>query len=486
MKPRIALLAMALLLSGCLSTGPRAPHARLRDASTVPAQASIVQLARAAAAWPDQHWWQAYGDPELDTLVERGRADSPTVAIALARVRQAAALEGVALAGLSPQANFAGRSNRQHFSANSNVPKPLAGNSTWFNDASVGLGYEVDFWGKSRSAAEAAAGRLGAQRAEAQSAMLALSAAIVQAYLRLDQLYVQRDLAQVALKQREQILALVAQRVDAQLDTRAELKQAEIGVPLARAQLAALDEAIGLTRGQLAALAGQGPDAAAAIERPRLVPRRLPGVPAELPAALLGRRPELVALRWRIEAASAEAEVAKALFYPSLNLTALVGLQSLGFDRLLEGGSRSLGIGPAITLPLLDGGRLRGNLAARDAELDLAIEQYNAAVVEAMRDVVAQLISLHWLGERVREEDQALEAAEQAYQLAAQRYRSGLGNFLQVLLADTQVVAQRRSHAELAARANELDVNLVRALGGGYGGTVAEHAPEPRNTDSRN
>jgi NodT family efflux transporter outer membrane factor (OMF) lipoprotein len=486
MMPQPLLLALAMLLAGCMSTGPQAPRARLRDASSVPAQASIGKLSRAPAAWPEQDWWQVYGDPQLDTLVERGRADSPTVAMALARVRQAAALEGVAQAALGPQANFAARSSRQHFSANSNVPKPLAGNWTWFNDASVGLGYEVDFWGKNKAAAEAAAGRLGAQQAEAQSARLALSAAIVQAYLRLDQLYVQRDLAELSLRQREQIRSLVAQRVDAQLDTRADLKQAEIGVPLARAQLAALDEAIALTRGQLAALAGQGPDAAAAIERPRLAPRRPPGVPAALPAALLGRRPELVALRWRIEAASAETEVAKALFYPSLNLSALVGLQSLGFDRLLEGGSRSLGVGPAITLPLLDGGRLRSNLALRNAELDLAIEQYNGAVVEAMRDVVAQLISLHWLEQRVREEDQALEAAEQAYQLAAQRYRSGLGNFLQVLLADAQVVAQRRSRAELAARANELDVNLVRALGGGYGGPVAEHAPEPRNTDSRN
>ena len=122
---------------------------------------------------------------------------------------------------------------------------------------------------------------------------------------------------------------------------------------------------------------------------------------------------------------------------------------------------------------LLGGGRLRSNLAARNAEFDVAVEIYNAAVVDALRDVTAQLTSLRWLGERVREQDQALAAAEQAYELSEQRYRAGLGNFVQVLIAETQVVAQRRAQAELDARAYELDVNLVRALGGGYQAAAA-------------
>jgi NodT family efflux transporter outer membrane factor (OMF) lipoprotein len=468
MKRSVSTIAAAMLLAGCAGMGPQHLAASMRDAASVPAQTAIGALQVRQADWPRQDWWQAYGDAQLSGLVERARADSPTVALALARVRQAAALEGVAEAALGPQANLGLRSTRQHFSANSNVPKPLAGNWAWFNDASVSLSYEVDFWGKNKAGVGAAAGRVNAQVAEAQAAMLSLSVAVVQAYLRLDQLYVQRDLAELALRQREQMRALVAQRVGAQLDTLADLKQAEIGVPMARAQLAALDEAIALTRGQLAALAGQGPDAAGAIGRPRIANRGVPGVPADLPAALLGRRPELVALRWRVEAASGDIDVARAQFYPTVNLSALVGVQSLGFTHLLQGSSRSLAAGPLVTLPLLDGGRLRSNLAARSAEYDAAVDQYNGAVIEAMRDVVAQLTSLHWSGERIREEDQALDAAEQAYRLAGQRYRSGLGNFLQVLVAEAQVVNQRRSRAEAAARANEIDLNLVRALGGGY------------------
>lgn len=466
--PRLALLSAMLLLAGCVSMGPQPQLASLNIDAAPNSSRAIDSLATGTAAWPTQDWWRAYGDAQLDRLVEGARAASPTVAGALARVRQAAALEGLAASALAPQANASVRTTRQRYSENGSVPKPLAGSWQWVNDAGVNLGYELDFWGKNQAAVTAAAGRVNAREAEAQAAGLAVSTAVVQAYLRLDHLYAQRDLAEQELRQRSRILELVQQRVSAQLDSKAELKQAEIGVPAARGQIAALDEALALTRGQIVALAGQGQDGAADIARPRLHLARPAGAPADIPAALLGRRPELVALRWQVEAASGEIDVARAQFYPSVNLTVSGGLASLGFDRLVQGGSRSFAAGPLVTLPLLDGGRLRSNLAARNAEFDIAVESYNAAVIEALRDVTAQLTSLRWLGERAREQEQALGAAEQAYDLAEQRYRAGLGNFVQVLIAETQVVAQRRFQAELDARAYELDVNLVRALGGGY------------------
>jgi len=474
---RLAGACAAALLAGCVTPGPQAGHAPLRDAAAAAnSSRAIGSLTSQVAAWPRQAWWRAYGDPQLERLVERARAASPTVAVALARVRQATALEGMVAAALAPQANASLRASRQRYSENGSVPKPLAGSWQWANDAGVSLGYEVDFWGKHRAALDAAAGRVNARQAEAQAATLAVSVAVTQAYVGLDHLFALRDLAGQELRQRSRILALVQQRVAAQLDSRAELRQAEIGVPSARGQIAALDEAIALARGKLAALTGQGQDAAAAIARPRLHLQRAPGVPANLSAALLGRRPDLVALRWQIEAASGEIDVARARFYPSLNLSFSAGLGSLGFDSLVQGGSRTFGAGPLLTLPLLDGARLRSNLAVRNADYDLAIEGYNGAVLEALRDVTAQLTSLHWLDTRVREQDAALAAAEQAYELAEQRYRAGLGNFVQVLIAETQVVAQRRGQAELAARANELDLNLVRALGGGYAVDTTEPA----------
>jgi len=472
---RLALGAAILLLTGCVSMGPQPAPARLNvDAAThstrtlsaqaLPASASVS----APASWPVQDWWRAYGDPQLDQLVDGARETSPTIAAALARVRQAAALEGLAAAALAPQASATAHPVRQRYSDNGSVPKPLAGSWQWANDLGVSLGYELDFWGKNAAGVAAAAGRVNARQAEAQAARLAVAGAVVQAYLQLDHLYTRRDLAEQELRQRTRIADLVRQRVAAQLDSKAELRQAEIGVPSARGEIAALDEALALTRGQLAALSGQGQDAGATIARPHLAPARPPGVPADIPAALLGRRPELVALRWQVEAASGDIDVAKAQFYPTVNLSVSGGLASLGFDRLVQGGSRTFAAGPLVTLPLLDGGRLRSNLAERNADYDLAVAQYNGAVLEALRDVGAQLTSLRWLGERRREQDAALGAAEEAYALAEQRYRAGLGNFVQVLIAETQVVAQRRGQADLAARAYTLDVHLVRALGGGF------------------
>ena len=263
---RLALVSAMLVLSGCVSMGPQTQLARLNADAAANSSRAIGSLATETAAWPAQDWWRAYGDPQLDRLVEGARDASPTIAGALARVRQAAALEGLAASSLGPQASASLRSARQRYSENGSVPKPLAGSWQWVNDASVNLGYELDFWGKNAASVAAAAGRVNARQAEAQAARLAVSSAVVQAYLRLDHLYAQRDLAEQELRQRSRILELVQQRVSAQLDSQAELKQAEIGVPAARGQIAALDEAIALTRGQIAALR----------ERARTRPRRSP------------------------------------------------------------------------------------------------------------------------------------------------------------------------------------------------------------------
>ncbi len=323
LSTRLALVSAMLVLGGCVSMGAQPQLARLNGDAARNSSRAIGSLATETAAWPAQDWWRAYGDAQLDRLVDEARNASPTIAGALARVRQAAALEGMAAASLAPQANASVRSARQRYSENGSVPKPLAGSWQWVNDASVNLGYELDFWGKNAASVAAAAGRVNAREAEAQAARLAVSTAVVQAYLRLDHLYAQRDLAERELRQRSRILELVQQRVSAQLDSQAELKQAEIGVPTARGQIAALDEAIALTRGQIVALGGQGQDAAEAIARPQLHLDRPAAAPADVPAALLGRRPELVALRWQVEAASGEIDVAKAQFYPTVNLSVI-------------------------------------------------------------------------------------------------------------------------------------------------------------------
>jgi outer membrane protein TolC len=145
-----------------------------------------------------------------------------------------------------------------------------------------------------------------------------------------------------------------------------------------------------------------------------------------------------------------------------------VGLQSLGFSALLQGGSSIASAGAGLSLPIFDGGRLRGNLALRNADYDVAVEAYNQTLADALRDVVSQLVSIQWLAERNALQAEALATAQQAYDLSVQRYGAGVGNYLQVLAAQIQVLAQQRAQIELDTRAFDLDMQLARALGGGY------------------
>lgn len=471
MKPTLtlaSLVAGAALLAGCASDGGLRPQASMNQPGQLAAGATLADASVSPAAWPSATWWQRYGDAQLDQLVTEALAGSPSLRIAEARVRQALALEGVAEAALSPQAGVAARSTRQLYSENSTVPKPLAGSWRWANEATLNFSYELDFWGKNEAAVAAAVGRRHAAEVDAQASRLMLEVAVTQAYLRLYQAHAQLELAQSVLKQREHVLDLTRQRVAAQLDSSVDLKQAELAIPVAREQIAAASEAIALQRTQLAALLGAGPDRGAAITRPQLLAVRPAGLPSRLPSELLARRPDVVAQRWRVEAQLRDIQVAKAQFYPSFNLAGLVGLQSLGFGKFLQGGSQVASLGGGLTLPIFDGGRLRNNLALRNADFDVAVEQYNQTLVDALRDVVSQLTSIQWLQERAAYQAEALATAQQAYALAVQRYQSGLGNYLQVLAAESQVLAQQRARIDFDARAFDLDMNLVRALGGGF------------------
>jgi NodT family efflux transporter outer membrane factor (OMF) lipoprotein len=191
-------------------------------------------------------------------------------------------------------------------------------------------------------------------------------------------------------------------------------------------------------------------------------------MPSNIPAELVGHRPDVVAQRWRVEASGHEIEVAKARFYPNVNLTAFVGLQSLAFSTFNDHSSRILGVSPAISLPIFEGGRLRGNLSAQNAAYDLAVENYNQTVVDALRDIADQLSSLRWLKERMAQQVDAVNTAQAASDLVNLRYGAGLATYLQVLATENATLAQKRQLVTLESRALSLQANLSRALGGGY------------------
>ena len=463
----LATLTAVLALAGCASHDGVKPQAQANEPASVASQRTLSNAPH--AAWPAAGWWKAYQDPQLDALIEQALEANPNLAVAQARVRKAQADAALAGAPLKPRIDGNASIVEQRFSETSIYPPPFAGSWDSMNQATIDFHYEFDFWGRNHAALRAALGDAQAAEVDAIAARLMLSVAVAQAYFELQRDYAQRDVAQATLDQRTKLHDLTAQRFEAGLDSRVELKQVETGIPAARELIARYDESIEIGRNKLSALVGAGPDRGLELARPQARPIAT-GIPSTLPADLLGRRPDIVAQKLRIEAAGARIDEAKAAFYPNVSLSAFVGLQSIGLDKFLRGGSTIAGVGPALSLPIFDGGRLRAGLAGRDADYDIAVEQYNAAIVEAVHEVADQLASLRALEARRTQQRLALASAQDAYELAVLRYREGLGNYLQVLVAETEVLTQRSLGADLDARGLTLSVNLVRALGGGYEG----------------
>lgn len=458
----------AVALAGCANYSGLSPRLRLEAAPALAAAATIAQAQAATSPWPEDEWWKSYGDRQLDSLIAEALQNSPTLQTARARFDLANAAVALADADRQPQVAAALDSTRQRFSEHYLIPPPYAGTYQNTHQLSLNFRYEFDFWGRHRAALDAALSRAKVAEVEAQGARLLIASAMARAYADLNHQFRQRDVAEAALQQREQTLALTRKRVRAGLDSQAESRQAAALVPAARGDIAAIDERIAAIRHQLAALAGAGPDRGLAIARPQLKTVETLALPSALPADLIGRRPDVVAQRWRVEAAGREIAAAKAQFYPNIDLTAFIGLSSIGFEQFFNAGSRVLGIGPALRLPVFEGGRLRANLAARDAEFDAAVAQYQSTLVDALRDVAEQLTAWRAVELQLAQQRRAQTEVEEAYRIATLRYREGLTNYLGVLSVQTQVLAQRRLQADLLARRAALAIGLTRALGGGF------------------
>ncbi len=464
----VAVLVVVSIVAGCASfDDSRQSLPRLKNENQFESSKSLKDVAVIPANWPNTKWWERYGDTQLDQLVSEALTDSPSLRIAKARVDQSIAFSGIAEAAKNPQLTGNVNNTWERFSANSVIPKPFAGTWDSFNETTLKLSYEFDFWGKNQSAFEAALDRIHASEVDLQAARLILTSSTVQTYFRLAQAYNQLDLAELILEQHEKVSDLIRQRVVAGIDSEVEMKQAESAIPSARQQVAVMKEAIVITSNQLAALMGKGPDRGRTIVRPQLALDQAIGLPTNVPAELIGHRPDVVAQRWRVEAALRDIDVAQKQFYPNISLLAFAGIQSLGMDKFWKAGSHIAGIGPAVSLPIFDGGRLRSNLRFNNAIYGAAVEQYNQTVADALHDVVNQITSIEWLAEQHTQQILAVSTAQAAFELAMQRYQSGIGNYLQVLFAELQVDQQKRLLIDLNTQVLQLDANLARALGGG-------------------
>lgn len=456
--------AVLVTLSACTVHAPLKPLPADPGAA-VPFARSLGNAAE--GQWPERAWWTDFGDAQLTRLIEEGLATSPDMDVALARLQAAQARMAGSRAPLIPSIDGSAQVQRSRLSENGLFPPPIGGSTLWQNKAALDFRWELDLWGRHRSALKGAERDVQAAALDRDIATLTLSTAIARRYVEWQRLEGQLQIGRALLKQREGLLDLARKRVDAGLDSNVQLRSAEAAVPDTRADITALETQVALARVELAALLGTGPDRGLDFSTPVLTAPGLTSTPTVIPAELLARRPDVVARKLRAEAAAARADAAKADFYPNINLAATVGLDSTNFEDWVNAGSRFYNAGPALSLPLFGGGRRRATLDLRTAEYDEAVALYREAVVGAARDVAAALTDLKALDAEERDARAALGAQTQAFNLARRRYDGGLGTYTDVLVAEATQLGQQRRLTDLAARRLDASVRLIAALGGG-------------------
>jgi NodT family efflux transporter outer membrane factor (OMF) lipoprotein len=462
-----AMMIGLLGLTGCASFDGIQGAQHLNQPDNYATQRSLAQGA-GNGQWPDSNWVEQFGDPQLNALIAEALANNPTLAQAKARLDQASALAESKGAPLLPTVNAEAGLTRNLFPATTIYPAPYGG--SWYNEKSafLQLNYELDLWGKNHAALEQAVSQAKAAAANAQETRLVLTTSIASAYNQLATQYALHTLLERTLAQRESLQKLTAQRVHSGLDTQIERSQSQGSVADARAQLLQSEGQITVTRQQIGTLLGKGPDRGLQINAPHLNLLATPLLPAQLPLNLLGRRPDIVAARWQVEAANKDIDTSKARFYPDINLSASAGFDSLLNTNPFTAASKSISFGPAISLPIFEGGALRANLKGAYAAYDLAVATYNQTLNQAFGEVAQQLTGIRSIDQQLPIRRDALASTQRAYDLAKERYRIGLTTQLTVLNAETALLNEQQQLINLEASRRNQQIGLFKALGGGF------------------
>lgn len=461
---------LLVALAGCVnyiginSNKKIAPPSRFQTSKSLPHQ---------NGCWPTESWAKQFGDPQLVALVNEALANNPSLEAALARIQQARAVAQQNASTFYPQGKFSGAVTRTRVSTHELLPPPVD-NGTFTQSGFIArASYTLDLWGKNRSQLRQALAEVKATEAEGQQARLTVATSVASTYNELAHYYDLRDVLRRTVAQREALEKITVVRLHTGLDTRVQFFQSRNTSATARTDLVRVEGQIITTKQQLGTLVGAGPDRGLLIRRPRLPITRTPALPANLPLALLGRRPDIVSARWQVESACQGINYTKALFYPNVNLMAGVGFLSLKFAHFEARGNAEY-FGPAISLPLFDGGALRGQLREQYGKYEEAVGNYNNTLSDALGDVASQVTNIKVVNKELKVQRDALITAEHAYNLARYQYKVGLASQLVVLDAETRYLTEQQTRLQLILNRRNLQVALIQALGGGFDACMLE------------
>jgi len=441
LKSGLSLIGL-LVLSACASQQGIQSQAKLRQLDPQ----LVTQNQNKTAAWPNTEWAKQFGGEQLQSLIQTALENHPSLDAARARIQAASAMSAVVVAHQKAGMALNGNSTYQRFTEHGLVPPPLAGAYESDNNLTLGVSYDFDFWHRHSAEIKAVVSQEKMLEAEQQAVRLNLSHAIARTWLQLARQYQQLELSEEQLALRTQLDQLAAQRYKKGLDNVGDTQLGQMQLANLKNEIQAWHEAIALSRNQLAALLGAGPDRMVVIDKPTLTQSADAWslLPSDLPLELLARRPDISATRWRIEAMQAEVDVAKTDFYPNINLSAFVGLSSLGIENFVKTGSGIVGGGPAIHMPIFAGNRLRAQLSGKVANYDLAVAQYNQSLIDAVREVADQVQTMQTTQVQAKQQSVALQAASAQIQLAQQRFAVGLSNQVPSLQAKSAYLQQKK------------------------------------------
>jgi NodT family efflux transporter outer membrane factor (OMF) lipoprotein len=492
--------ASAASLSVLGSLGGCADHSPYRPlVMHSPGAEALAQTTKNTdGTWPEAQWFASFHDKQLDALVDEACAGNPDIQVASARIAEAQSqldqfASGTGLTGGAAAAAYKARMPAINGAANVNVAGTTVPinlfSDPWVSPGSVivGANYELDLWGKNRALTQALVSARDAARVDAQQARLTIITSLVTLYGRLDYEYAKRDLLQAKRHQADQLDAIRRTRETRGIDSTYGAQQEHIQQATLRMQSLANDDSITQTQLQIGALTGNGAERGLSLQRPALADTDALSVPPNLPLELLGRRPDIVAAKLRVQAATAKIAATRAAFYPNINLSAAGGLASLSLGSLFSSASAFFALGPAVSLPIFERGQLRSRLHGDYAQADEMIALYNKTLDSALAEVARSIATMRNLTALIDEQKRIIAARERMLAVASERQRRGLIQQSDVLMQRDVQLDEQLQLLELDAQRRDADVALIRALGGGFDaiqpGTSAAAPPQPTNQE---
>jgi len=414
-------------------------------------------------------WWKIFGDAELNTLEQAALEYNPSLDVAKARLRQAQDVVKVTSAGLFPQLGLVSGAQRLKISKDRPVASFVVPNvSTVQNDFTLGFSvqYEADLFGGIKRQLESASASAQQSQADFENARLVLSAELAADYFNLRELDLEIDVIRQSITSENRALEFVRSRHDLGDASGLDLAQQEAQVKTTITQIDLLRNRRAQYEHALATL--MGTPAPGFEITPARVELEVPAIPVAVPSDVIQRRPDVASQERAMAAANAQIGVARAAFFPSVPLSANLGLESNTATTLLSASSLFWSFGVSAVQTIFDAGQRQANLDYAKAGYAAVVAGYRGTVLNAMQEVEDGLSGMSTLGSAAEEADAAVTSAQRVLDLANDRYSGGVATYLDVVAAQQALLANQRQAVQIRGQEMVTAVYLIKALGGGW------------------